>query len=58
VRAGSHLFAIVLILVGAYFLLEKRRLIPDFGPLFHDWWPVLLIVAGLIMIVRRSRRGT
>lgn len=56
-RTGSNVLAVVLILLGAYFLLEKRRLIPDFGPLFHDWWPVLLIVAGLIMIVRRSRRG-
>ena len=45
--------AILLIVVGAFFLLEKRGLLPDLGPLFHAWWPALLIVAGVVMLVRR-----
>ena len=56
-RPRSSLFAIILILVGVYFLLEKQRLIPSIGPLFHDWWPVLLIAAGVALLIRRSRRG-
>lgn len=56
-RARSNLFAILLILVGTYFLLARRRLIPDFAPLFHDWWPALLIIAGILLLVRRARRG-
>ncbi|MEO7773686.1 MAG: DUF5668 domain-containing protein [Steroidobacteraceae bacterium] len=56
-RARSNVFAVLLIIVGTYFLLARRHLIPDFGPLFHDWWPALLIIAGVILLVRRSRRG-
>ena len=56
-RSSSSIFAIALILVGAYLLLQKQRLLPDIGPLFHDWWPALLVIAGVAMLVRRSRRG-
>ena len=56
-RSNSTVLPIVLILVGAYFLLQKQRLLPDLGPLFHDWWPALLVLAGVILLVRRSRRG-
>jgi hypothetical protein len=57
VRSGSSLFAIALILLGVFLLLQKRQLIPDLGPLFHAWWPVLLILAGVLLLVRRGRRG-
>lgn len=56
-RSRSNIFAILLILAGAYFLLQKHRLIPDFGPLLQEWWPALLILAGVLLLVRRSRRG-
>ena len=56
-RSNSYIPAIALILIGTYFLLEKRHLIPNFGGLFHDWWPVILIVIGVILLLRRSRRG-
>jgi hypothetical protein len=45
--------AILLIVFGILFLLEKRGLLPNLGGLFHDWWPALLIVAGVVMLVRR-----
>ena len=54
-RSKSYVPAIVLIALGTYFLLEKRHLLPDFGPLFHDWWPVVLIVAGVLMLIRQRR---
>jgi lipopolysaccharide export LptBFGC system permease protein LptF len=57
VRSGSRITAIVLILLGVFFLLQKRGLIPDLGPLVHAWWPVLLILAGVVILVRRGRRG-
>ena len=52
-RSGSKLFAIVLIVVGAVLLGRKQGLVPDLGPLFHAWWPLLLILAGIVMLVRR-----
>lgn len=56
-RSRSNFFAFLLILVGTYFILQKQRLIPDFGPLFREWWPLLLIAAGILLLIRRSRRG-
>lgn len=56
-RSSSSIVAILLILTGIYLLLERRGLIPDFGPLLRAWWPALLIVLGVAMLARRSRRG-
>ena len=28
---------------------------PDLGPLIRGWWPLLLIVAGVLILVRRRR---
>jgi lipopolysaccharide export LptBFGC system permease protein LptF len=53
VRSGSKVFAIVLIVVGAILLGQKQGLVPDLGPLFHAWWPLLLILAGIVMLVRK-----
>ena len=51
---GSRTVAILLIVVGSLILLEKRGFLPDLGTLFHAWWPLLLVVAGVVMLVRRS----
>lgn len=56
-HSRSLIPAIVLILIGAFLLLQKQGLVPDIGPLFRDWWPALLIIAGVLLLVRRSRRG-
>lgn len=56
-RSSSYIPGIVLIIVGSIFLLQKQNLIPNIGPLMRDWWPVILIVVGVILLVRRSRRG-
>jgi len=54
-RNRSNVGAYVLIALGIYFLLSKLDLIPNLIPLLFDWWPVILIVIGVSMLVRRSR---
>lgn len=50
----SRTAAFVLIVVGAVFLLSNLGLIPQLGPLLRQWWPLILIVVGVIMLVQRS----
>ena len=45
--------AIVLIVLGAILLAQKQGYMPDFGPLFRAWWPLLLILAGIVILVRK-----
>jgi hypothetical protein len=50
----SRLCAFVLIVVGALFLLSNLGVIPQLGPLLRQWWPLILIVVGVLMLVQRS----
>jgi hypothetical protein len=45
--------AIVLIVLGALFLLSNLGWLPRLGPLFAQWWPLILIVVGVSLLVRR-----
>lgn len=45
---GALIGGIILILLGAGFLLDQFEIIPDFD--FSNWWPVILIVIGLVFI--------
>ena len=49
---------LVLIAIGAFFLL--KNLIPDLHIMdfLRDWWPALLIVIGLIQLIERLARPT
>ena len=49
-RAG----AFVLIIVGTLFLLSNLGMIPQLGPLLRQWWPLILIVVGVLMLAQRS----
>jgi len=49
----SVLAAAILILLGVLFLLSNFGMIPRLGPLLHQWWPAILIVAGVAMLIRR-----
>ena len=49
----SRAIAVILIVAGALLLLSNLGLIPRVGPLLHQWWPLLLIVAGALILVRR-----
>lgn len=44
----------VLIVLGTYFLLSKHGWMPNIGPLISEWWPAILIIIGVSMLVRRS----
>jgi hypothetical protein len=50
----SNFHALVLILLGVIFLLSNFGMIPRVGPLFHQWWPVILIFAGVYLLVKRG----
>jgi hypothetical protein len=45
--------ALILIVLGVLFLLSNLGWIPRLGPLFAQWWPVILIVVGVSLLVRR-----
>jgi len=51
--SSSKICAIVLIVAGVVLIAQKRGLLGDFGPLFHAWWPLLLILAGVVILVRK-----
>ena len=54
-RGYSATSGIALILIGLFFLLKNLGLLPsDIGRYF---WPVLLIIIGLVIILGRSRHG-
>ncbi len=53
----SNFLALVLIVLGALFLLSNFGMLPRGGPLFHQWWPLILIIAGVYMLVKRGGGG-
>lgn len=45
--------ALILIVLGIAFLLSNLGMLPRLGPLFAQWWPVILIALGVGMLLRR-----
>ena len=43
---------VLLIVFGALFLLDQQGVI-SVGHVFSQWWPVLLIVAGVLSLIER-----
>jgi hypothetical protein len=52
----SNFPGLVLVVLGALFLLSNFGLIPHIGPLFRQWWPLILILAGVYMLMNRGRK--
>ena len=50
---NNLLFGVVLITFGFLFLLDNLGM-ADFGEVMHDFWPLLIIVWGLSIILRRK----
>lgn len=48
-RAG----AIILIVAGAQSLASNPGYLPRLAPLFHQWWSLILVVIGVLMLTRR-----
>jgi hypothetical protein len=52
-RSKSRIGALVLIVLGALFLLSNFGWIPRLGPLFAQWWPLILVIVGVYLLVGR-----
>ncbi|CAG2133648.1 LiaI-LiaF-like domain-containing protein [Cupriavidus numazuensis] len=51
-RTGRGVFVpLILILVGGVLLLQHRGMLP--AQFTHDWWPLLLVIAGVVLLARR-----
>jgi hypothetical protein len=53
VQQKSIIGAVILIVLGALFLLSNLGWIPNLGPLFAKWWPLILIIIGVSSLLRR-----
>jgi chromate transport protein ChrA len=53
-RTPSIVGPVVLIVIGLIFLLSNLGLIPHIGRLLLTWWPLILIVVGVSMLVERA----
>jgi lia operon protein LiaF len=49
----SRVGALILIVLGVLFLASNLGWIPRLGPLLHQWWPLILIFVGVLLLVRR-----
>ena len=45
--------AVILIVLGVLFLLSNLGMLPRLGPLFAQWWPLILIAVGVYLLVQR-----
>ena len=52
-RFRSNFGALVLIVAGCLLLASNMGYLPRLGPLFHQWWPLLLVILGVAMPLRR-----
>jgi hypothetical protein len=49
----SVIGAVILIVLGTLFLLSNLGWLPRLGPLFAQWWPLILIAVGVYLLVQR-----
>jgi Domain of unknown function (DUF5668) len=52
-QSRSRIGAIILIVLGTLFLAANFGWIPRIGPLLAQWWPLILIIVGVSLLVRR-----
>jgi Domain of unknown function (DUF5668) len=46
-RNRSITGALILIVLGVLFLLSNFGWLPHLGPLFAQWWPLILVIVGV-----------
>ena len=51
----SKFLAVILVVLGSLFLMSNFNLIPRVEHLFRQWWPLLLIVAGVSIFLNRGK---
>ncbi len=54
-RSGSIWWGTVLILFGLLFLLDNMRVL-DLSEVLHQYWPLLLVLWGIIVLARRGEK--
>ena len=52
-RRKSIIAPVILIVLGVVFLLSNFGLLPPLGPLFARWWPAILVLVGVLLLLRR-----
>jgi hypothetical protein len=51
---GGIIAGVMLIAIGALFLLEQFH-VAMFTDVAHDWWPMILVLIGLVRLMRGRR---
>jgi len=50
----SRIGAYIIIGLGIIFLLSNLGLLPPLRSLTAQWWPLILIIAGILLLLRRK----
>jgi lipopolysaccharide export LptBFGC system permease protein LptF len=53
-KSRSRIPAYILIGLGIIFLLSNLGLLPRLRPLIAQWWPLILIIAGILLLLRHK----
>jgi len=56
-KSKSRIAAYILIGLGIIFLLSNLGWLPPFRTLMAQWWPLILIIVGILLLIRRSSGG-
>lgn len=56
-KSKSAISAYILIGLGIIFLLSNLGWLPPIRSLMSQWWPIILIIVGVLVLIRRSSRG-
>jgi len=56
-KSKSAFGAYILIGLGMIFLLSKLGGLPPLRSIMAQWWPIILIIVGILLLIRHSSRG-
>jgi hypothetical protein len=56
-KSKSKIGAYILIGLGIIFLLSNLGWLPGLHALMAQWWPLILIIVGILLLIRRSSSG-
>ncbi|MGA2515152.1 MAG: DUF5668 domain-containing protein [Thermodesulfobacteriota bacterium] len=54
-KSKSAISAYILIGLGIIFLLSNLGWLPPIRSLMSQWWPIILIIVGVLVLIRHSR---
>ena len=53
-KSKTRIGAYILIGLGIIFLLSNLGLLPGLRSLMAQWWPLILIIAGILLLLRHK----